>query len=333
MILPRVVSLEETENPLSQVDLPKPTPRKDEILIQVSTCGVCHTELDEIEGRVLPPKMPIVLGHQVVGRVIGRGTKVTRHAIGNRVGAGWIHDSTGEEDENLSECFRATGCDVNGGYAEYMTIGENYAYPIPDVFSDEAAAPLLCGGAIGYRALRLCNLKDGDRLGLMGFGGSAHIVIQLVSHLYPQTDVYVFARNPATRSFAKELGACWTGSVDDPSPKKLHGIIDTTPAWRPVVQSMANLRPGGRLVVNAIRKEDRDKSELLKLSYHHHLWMEREIKTVANITRHDIKTFLPIAAEIPIKTTTKVYPLEAANQALMDLKRGCVKGTAVLRIS
>ena len=333
MILSETVSLNETETPLTLVELESPQPQSNEVLIQVSTCGVCHTELDEIEGRVIPPKLPIVLGHQVVGTVVESGKAVSRHSIGDRVGVGWIHHSTGEPDENLSDHFEATGCHVNGGYAEYMTVGENYAYPIPEVFSDEEAAPLLCAGAIGYRALRLCKLKDGDRLGLMGFGGSAHIVIQLARFLYPHSKVFVFARDPGTRAFAKTLGAHWSGAVEDSSPESLHAIIDTTPAWKPVVQSMANLRPGGRLVVNAIRKEDRDKTELQKLSYHHHLWMEREIKTVANITSYDIAEFLTVAAQIPIKSKTTVYPLEEANQALLDLKRSRVQGTAVLRIS
>ena len=332
MILPETVSLQETDTPLKLVDLPRPDPGIEEILIQVATCGVCHTELDEIEGRVVPPQLPVVLGHQVVGRVVECGSSVSRFKIGDRVGVGWIHSSTGEEDENLSEDFCATGCHVNGGYAEYMTVGEQYAYPIPDVFSDDEAAPLLCAGAIGYRALKLCNLKNGDRLGLMGFGGSAHLVIQLAGHLYPDSEVYVFARNPEVRSFAKELGAVWTGEVGMETPYPLQAIMDTTPAWKPVVSSMANLAPGGRLVVNAIRKEDRDKDELLRLSYHHHLWMEREIKSVANITSHDIAAFLPIAAEIPVRSRTTVYPLEKANEALMDLKRSRLKGAAVLRV-
>ncbi len=332
MILPKIASLEETEEPLRLEDLPKPIPGADEILIQVSTCGVCHTELDEIEGRVVPPKLPIVLGHQVVGRVVAKGKRVSHHQLGDRVGVGWIHGSTGEEDENLSEDFRATGCDANGGYAEYMTVGENYAYPIPEVFSDEEAAPLLCAGAIGYRALRLCNLLDGECLGLMGFGGSAHIVIQLARHLYPNSQIFVFARKPEIRVFAEELGAFWTGDVDDQAPQSLNAIIDTTPAWRPMVRSMDNLLAGGRLVVNAIRKEDEDKAELLEISYHHHLWMEREIKSVANITRHDIAAFLPIAAEIPIKTRVAMYALEDANLAIADLKRARVRGAAVLKI-
>jgi propanol-preferring alcohol dehydrogenase len=330
MILSKVVSLDETDSPLGLVDLPIPEPRASEILIRVLACGVCHTELDEIEGRVPPPMLPIVLGHQVVGIVeqIGRG--VSRHNAGDRVGVGWIFSSTGAADENLDPHFRATGRDANGGYAEFMTIGEDYAYPIPPIFSDIEAAPLLCAGAVGYRALRLADLADGEPLGLTGFGGSAHLVLQAARQLYPNSPVYVFARDPQARSFANQLGAVWAGDTSERSPEPLRAIIDTTPAWRPVVEALANLRPGGRLVVNAIRKEDADKSELLKLNYHEHLWMEREIKTVANVTQHDIREFLPLAAEIPIKASVETYPLADANRALCELKHGPIRGAKVL---
>ena len=330
MILPRIVSLDEVHEPLELIDLPRPVPRAGEVLIKVSACGVCHTELDEIEGRTAPPQLPVILGHEVIGRVESLGPGVTKRKLGERVGVGWIHSSTGAIDENLSPRFRATGRDANGGYAEFMTVPEDYAYPIPEVFSDVAAAPLLCAGAVGYRALKLTNLEDGQRLGLTGFGGSAHLVLQIARHLYPNTEIYVFARDPAAREFAKSLGAVWAGDTADRAPEPLHAIIDTTPAWKPVVEALANLRPGGRLVINAIRKESRDQGELLNLSYHEHLWMEREIKTVANITHHDIAEFLPLAGEIPLRPEVQTYPLEQANQALVELKHGPVKGAKVL---
>jgi propanol-preferring alcohol dehydrogenase len=260
------------------------------------------------------------------------GAAVSRHKPGDRVGVGWIHSSSGTDDENLSPEFRATGRDVNGGYAEYMTVPAAYAYPLPEVFSDEQAAPLLCAGAIGYRALRLSNLRDGDCLGLTGFGGSAHLVLQLVRHQYPDTEVFVFAREEGAREFARSMGAVWAGDTADRSPKPCQAIIDTTPAWKPVVEALANLAPGGRLVINAIRKEDGDKRQLLELSYHDHLWMEREIKSIANITARDIAEFLDIAAEIPMRPTVETYALEEANRALVDLKRGPVRGAKVLRI-
>jgi propanol-preferring alcohol dehydrogenase len=315
---------------LELVDLPTPVPKSGEVLIKVAACGVCHTELDEIEGRTVPPQLPIVLGHEVVGRVERLGTGVTTMEIGQRVGVGWIHFSSGGVNENLSDEFRATGRDTNGGYAEYMTVPDDYAYLIPDVFTDVQAAPLLCAGGIGYRALKLCNISDGDPLGLMGFGGSAHLVLQLARHLYPRSAVHVFARDEASRAFARQLGAVWAGEISDRSPLELQAIIDTTPAWKPIVEAMINLRPGGRLVVNAIRKEDDDKEYLLNLSYHDHLWMEKEIKTVANITRKDIVDFLPIAAAIPIRPKTTTYSLEDANKALIELKRHGVQGAKVL---
>lgn len=332
MLLHGIVSLNENESPLELAELPVPEPGPGEVRIKVSACGVCHTELDEIEGRTAPPSFPVVLGHEVVGRVDALGTRVAKLELNDRVGVGWIHYSSGEPDENISPQFRATGRDVNGGYAEYMTVPENYAYPIPEVFSDEAAAPLLCAGGVGYRSLRLCHLVDGQRLGLTGFGGSAHLVLQMARHLYPNSKIYVFARDSAARSFAMELGAVWAGDTADPAPEPLDAIIDTTPAWKPVVEALANLRPGGRLVINAIRKEDSDKDYLKNLSYHDHLWLEREIKSVANVTHRDIAEFLPLAAAIPIKPEVEVYPLEEANRALLELKRGRIRGAKVLSV-
>ncbi|NNF17463.1 MAG: zinc-dependent alcohol dehydrogenase family protein [Gammaproteobacteria bacterium] len=332
MIINAVVSVDTCNQPLQCVDVPIPEPGEREIRIEVSHCGVCHTELDEIEGRSTPPLLPVIPGHEVVGRVDSAGRLATRFRPGDRVGVGWIHSSDGSEQENLSPDFRATGRDINGGYAEYMTIGEDYAYLIPEQFSDAEAAPLLCAGAIGYRALRLCDFSDGQRLGLTGFGGSAHIVLQLARHLYPHSRVYVFARDESSRRFATELGADWVGDTQARAPAALDAIIDTTPAWTPVVAALENLAPGGRLVINAIRKEDADKSALNTLSYHEHLWMEREIKSVANITRRDISEFLPLAAEIPIQPRVHVYSLSDANQALVSLKRAPVRGAKVLRI-
>jgi propanol-preferring alcohol dehydrogenase len=277
--------------------------------------------------------LPIVPGHEVVGYVDQLGEGVTKWQEGDRVGVGWIHSSTGSLDENLSPAFRATGRDANGGYAEFMTVPEAYAYPIPAVYSDVEAAPLLCAGAVGYRALKLTGLKDGQRLGLTGFGGSAHIVLQIARRHSPNSPVYVFARDQAARDFARQLGAVWAGETCERSPEQLHAIIDTTPAWGPVVEALANLLPGGRLVINAIRKEDVDKDSLLKLNYHDYLWMEREIKTVANVTHYDIQEFLPLAADVPIRPEVTTYRLEEANRALLELKRGPVKGAKVLVVT
>jgi len=330
MLLKRIVSLADNDAPLELVDLPVPEPATGEILLKVQACGVCHTELDEIEGRAAPPRLPVVLGHQVVGTVERCAPGVTGLVHGDRVGVGWIHSSTGEPDENLSPQFRATGRDVNGGYAEYMTVPEGYAHPIPDLFSAEQAAPLLCAGAVGYRALRLSKIRDGQRLGLTGFGGSAHLVLQLVRHRLPRTSVFVFARDASAREFALQLGAEWAGDTTDTAPEKLDAIIDTTPAWKPVVEALGNLAPGGRLIINAIRKEESDKECLLELDYGRQLWLEREIKSVANVTATDIREFLALAAEIPIRAELTTYPLEQANRALVELKRGAVRGAKVL---
>lgn len=336
MILRRVCDLRLNHEPLDLVDIAVPGISDDEILMKVSVCGVCHTELDEIEGRTPPPRFPVVLGHQVVGRVIEVGADVTGHSTGDRVGVGWIYSSCGICEyclngfENLCSGFKATGRDADGGYAEYMRVPAASAYSIPQIFTDIEAAPLLCAGAIGYRSLNLTELKNGQRLGLTGFGGSGHLVLKMVQHRYPDSDIYVFARNPSERSFALELGAAWAGDTTDRSPEKLHSIIDTTPAWKPVVEALGNLVPGGRLVINAIRKEEVDRESLLKLDYMKHLWMEKEIKSVANVCRTDISEFLLLAAEMGIRPEVQKFKLEDANRALIDLKTQRIRGSKVL---
>jgi propanol-preferring alcohol dehydrogenase len=338
MVLEALASLTQNKTPLTLTELPDPTPGEKEILVGVSTCGVCHTELDEIEGRMPPPILPMVLGHQVVGRVEETGRLVQRFRVGERVGVAWIYSACGAckfcraGHENLCRDFRATGRDAYGGYAEYMTVPEDYAFPIPDQLSDTEVAPLLCAGAIGYRSLRLTGLQDGQKLGLTGFGASGHLVLNLVKYKYPNTRVFVFTRSPQQGEFARELGAIWAGDTVDESPEKLDSIIDTTPAWKPVVEALKNLKPGGRLVINAIRKEEADKEYLLKLDYPAHLWMEKEIKSVANVTRTDVAEFLELAAEIPIRPEVQEFRLEEANQALVELKTRKIRGAKVLRI-
>jgi propanol-preferring alcohol dehydrogenase len=339
MVLRQLCSVEENETPLQLTELPNPVPGEKEILVKVSACGVCHTELDEIEGRTPPPRLPVVLGHQVVGRVEEAGNKASRFQTGERVGVAWIYSACGkckfclEGNENLCADFKGTGQDVNGGYAECITVHEDFAYSIPPFFSDVEAAPLLCAGAIGYRSLRLANLKDGENLGLTGFGASGHLVLMMVGHRYPNSKVFVFARNPKERAFALELGAAWAGDTEEESPEKLASIIDTTPVWKPVVEALRNLEPGGRLVINAIQKEEVDKEYLWRLDYPLHLWMEKEIKSVANVARSDVQEFLELAAEIPIKPEVQEFPLEEANEALVELKTSKIRGAKVLRIA
>jgi propanol-preferring alcohol dehydrogenase len=337
MVLKKLANLKENKAPLELVDLPVPIPSEHEILLRVSACGVCHTELDEIEGRTAPSHLPVVLGHQVIGRVEAVGSKVNTIKTGDRMGVAWIFSACGEckfclaDHENLCPTFEATGRDVNGGYAQYMTVAEHFAYFIPATFTDVQAAPLLCAGAIGYRSLRLTGIKDGQRLGLTGFGASGHLVLKMAKHRYPDTEVYVFARSAEERAFARELGAVWAGDTTEGVPHKLDSIIDTTPAWEPVIEAMANLEPGGRLVINAIRKEG-DKSRLLDLDYPAHLWLEKEIKSVANITRRDVNDFLKLAADMQLKPEVQVFALEQANEALIELKAGEIRGAKVLKI-
>ena len=338
MVLSEISSFAENREPLQMVDLPDPAPGEGEILIRISACGVCHTELDEIEGRTPPPRFPMVLGHQVVGKVIETGNDAGRLRSGDRVGIGWIYSACGKcefcikGDENLCEEFKATGRDANGGYAEYITVLEDFAYKIPDTFSDSEAAPLLCAGAIGYRSLRLTNMQDGQRLGLTGFGASAHLVLKMVKFKYPESEVFVFARSEKEQAFAKELGAVWAGGTEESSPMKVDCIIDTTPVWKPVVEALKNLRSGGRLVINAIRKENIDREYLLKLDYPSHLWLEKEIKSVANVARRDVSEFLELASRIPIRPEVQEFGLGEANRALLELKERKIRGAKVLKI-
>ena len=338
MLLEKIVRLPDNKTPLRLEDVPRPSPAPGEVLIKVSVCGVCHTELDEIEGRTPPPKLPVIPGHQAVGIVEGTGRGVANHREGDRVGVAWIFSACGEcaycheGNDNLCPEFRATGRDADGGYAEYMTVGGDYAFAIPGALSDSEAAPMLCAGAIGYRSLTLTGIENGQSLGLTGFGASGHLVLKMARYLYPGTDIYVFARSASERGFAGELGAVWTGGSEDRPPVKLDAIIDTTPAWKPVVEALENLNPGGRLVINAIRKEDADKDNLLRLDYPSHLWMEKEIKTVANVSRRDVGEFLLLASAAGIKPEVEEYPLEDANRALIELKDGKIKGAKVLRI-
>jgi propanol-preferring alcohol dehydrogenase len=328
-ILKQTASIE--TRPLELVEMPTPQPGRKEILVKIIACGVCHTELDEIEGR-LTPKLPVVLGHEIVGRVAALGKGAGKHRIGDKVGIAWIHSACGKcrfcRDglENLCPDFKATGCDADGGYAEYTVVSEDFAYPIPARFSNVQAAPLLCAGAIGYRDLRLSGIKPGQTLGLFGFGASAHIVLQLAKH--HGCKVFVFTRGEEHRQLARQLGAVWTGNPEDVPPQKLDFAVDFTPVGKTVSQALNVLEKGGRLVIAVIRK----RTPIPPMDYAHLLWDEREIKSVANITRQDVIDFLPLAAEIPILTEVEEFSLEQANDVLILLKEGKVRGAAVLKI-
>ncbi len=339
LLLKNIRKIKEGQPPLVFADIPMPQPGREEVLIKVRVCGVCHTELDEIEGRTPPPVLPMVPGHQVVGDIVQTGEKVRELSVGDRVGVAWFFSSCSRceyclnGNENLCDEFQATGRDSFGGYAEYMTAPEKSVYKIPDNFTDAQAAPLLCAGAVGYRSLRLADIKDGQHLGLTGFGASAHLVLKLVKFTHPNTSIFAFARSASERQFAIELGAKWAGDIGEQSPVKLQAIIDTTPVWKPVVEAMANLKKGGRLVINAIRKEDIDKSYLQQLTYPDHLWDEKEIKSVANVTSRDVSEFLDLAARAEIRPQVEEYPMEEANRAIIDIKFKKIRGAKVLRIS
>ncbi len=339
MMLERPAPLAEEPEPLKAADSPDPVPGPGEVLIRVSVCGVCHTELDEIEGRMPPPRLPVIPGHQAVGRVEALGPGAPGWRVGDRAGAAWIFSACGhcafcrEGRENLCPEFRATGRDADGGYADRLVIPAAFAIPIPDEIDDHHAAPLLCAGAIGWRSLRLSGYAPGKRLGLTGFGASAHLVLRTALAADPRAQVFVFARDEAQRRFAIELGAEWAGDTLDAPPKPLDAVIDTTPAWTPIVGALRALGPGGMLVVNAIRKESADKEALLRLDYPSDLWMEKEIRSVANVTRVDVSEFLSLAARTGLRPEVRDYALRDANRALGDLKRGGFTGALVLSTS
>ncbi len=322
------------EKPLQMADLPIPDPADNQILVKTLVCGACHTDLDEAEGRLKPSKLPIVPGHQVVAKVADKGKAVTKFKTGDRVGITWLYWACGTcnfcktGQENLCEQAKWTGKDVNGGYAEYMVISEDFAYHIPEKFSDSEAAPLLCAGVIGYRTLRLAEITNGQIIGLFGFGASAHIVIQIIKYKFPNSPVFVFTKTAEHAELARRLGADWTGRSGDKPPAKLNKVMDFTPVGECVRDALAVLDRGGRLVINAIRKE----TPVPPLDYAEYLWLEREIKSVANVTRQDAQEFLPLAAQIPITPTIEEFALEQANEVLFSIKHSKLRAAAVLKL-
>jgi len=319
------------QDPLELTDVPMPEPGAEEILIRINVCGVCHTDLHTIEGELPDVKLPIIPGHQIVGNIEKRGSEASCFKEGDRVGVAWLYSTEDnckyaqQGKENLCDNARFTGYHVNGGYAEYIAIPEKFAYPIPSIFSDQEAAPLLCAGIIGYRALRISEIKPGQRLGLIGFGASAHVAIQVAIHW--GCEVYVFSRSEEHRELARKLGATWTGTSNEDPPVKLNSIVNFTPAGPTVLDGMRLLDKGGTQALAGIYMSPIPEMDYVKYLYH-----ERTLRSVANATRKDGNELLKIAAEIPIKTTTQVFPLEEANQALQLLKESKIDGAAVLQI-
>ncbi|MFN3763461.1 MAG: zinc-dependent alcohol dehydrogenase family protein [Anaerolineae bacterium] len=317
------------EGPLEMEDLPMPEPGPEEIRLRVRACGVCHTDLHTVEGDLPLPKLPVVPGHQVVGVVDAVGEGVRRFAVGQRVGVPWLYRTCGTCEfcrrglENLCRQARFTGLHADGGYAEAMVVHQDFAYPVPETFSDEAAAPLLCAGIIGYRALRLSGIRPGERLGMWGFGASAHITLQIAR--YWGCEVYVFTRGERHRQLAKELGAAWVGSAKDDPPAPVHGGILFAPAGALVPEALRVLERGGTLALAGVTM-----TPIPELDYDRLLYWERAIRSVANFTREDAAEFLRLAAEVPVQTTVQTFPLEAANEALLALKEGRINGAGVL---
>ena len=314
--------------PLDMVELDDPEPGPGEIALEVSACGVCRTDLQLVTGDLAARALPIVPGHQVVGEVVAIGEDVAGWAVGDRAGVGWVAATCGRcrfcssGRENLCEDAVFTGWDRNGGFATAMATNADFAFPLPPGRTDLELAPLLCGGVIGYRALRISGIAPGGRLGLFGFGASALLAIQVAVHW--GCDVYVVTRSEAERTRAREMGAVWAGAYHDTVPVPLDAAITFAPVGDVVVAALSALDRGGVVAVNAIHLDG------IPAFDYDHLWLERQIRSVANFTRSDAAEFLRLAAEIPIRTVVDVSPLEAANEALAAIDDGTVAGAAVL---
>lgn len=321
-------------DPLVIEDIPEPSTTLGQVLLRVLACGVCYTDIDIIEGRVRC-KLPVIPGHQVVGKVIDVSmSNVQGIDEGDIVGVAWIGKTCGECRycslglENLCQEFAGTGCHLDGGYAEFMAAYGEYVYKLPKNLDYVHAAPLLCAGAVGYRALRLVNPIDGMRLGLFGFGASAHIIIQIARRLFPSSEIYVFSRSSEHRELARKLGADWVGHPQDTPPRKIDRAIDFTPVGEITARALEYLDRGGVLAVNVIRKQTP-----INLDYTNHLWYEKQVRSVANVTRRDVEELLKIVSTHPVEIHVQLYDLEDANKALRDLKLARIRGSAVLRIS
>lgn len=317
-----------TQQPLRLRDVPTPKIDRGQLLVKVTACGVCRTDLHTVEGELELPRLPLIPGHQVVGMVAAVGPDVDTFREGDRVGVVWLYRTCGAcrycraGRENLCERGEFTGLHADGGYAEYMVVDAAFAYPLPGPLSDLEMAPLLCGGVIGYRALRLSEVRPGETLGLYGFGNSAHVTIQVARHWGCQ--VFVFTRSPGHQAHARELGAAWVGRAEDTPPEPLDAAIIFAPAGELIPQALRVLRPGGTVALAGIHM-----SPLPTMPYSL-LYRERTLRSVANSTRQDARDLLALAATIGIRTEVTPFPLSAANEALLALKESRLRGDAVL---
>jgi alcohol dehydrogenase, propanol-preferring len=316
------------ENPLAALELPEPLPERGEVRLRVLACGVCHTDLHIAEGELPPIRRPIVPGHQIVGAVEQIGSGVNGVEVGDRMGVTWLgytdnschYCLTGRE--NLCDNARFTGYHTNGGYAQQVVANVDFLVPIPEALSEIEAAPLLCAGIIGYRSLRLSEVRPRERLGLFGFGASAHLAIQVARHW--GCEVYAFSRGEDHRQLALKLGAVWAGGAEDEPPEELDAAITFAPAGRLALAALAKLRKGGTLAINAIHM-----SPIPEMNYEL-LYGERTLRSVTNLTRQDAWKFLEVAAEIPVEAAVEVFAMQEANEALRHLKEGEIEGAAVL---
>ena len=320
--------LERVGAPLRSARIPRPAPGPGQILIRVEACGVCRTDLHVCDGDLTDPALPLVPGHEVVGRVAGLGPGVDGPAEGTRVGVPWLGWTCGTCEycrsgaENLCERARFTGYSLNGGYADYLVADRRYCFPVPETMTARDAAPLLCAGLIGYRSLRMTG--EARRLGLYGFGAAAHIVAQVARH--EGREVYAFVRSGdgAAEDFARRLGAVWAGGSDQKPPERLDAAILYAPVGALVPAALAAVRPGGTVVCAGIHMSD------IPAFPYELLWRERKLVSVANLTRADGEAFLALAPKIPVRTTVEPFPLSAANEALERLRSGALTGAAVL---
>lgn len=331
MVLQKPAAIEHL--PLVLKELQQPKPRGYEVLIKVLACGVCHTDLDIAEGRLECPNLPIVPGHQVVGVIAACGPKASaKFKLKQRVGVTWLWKSCCKcvfcksQRQNLCADALWTGLNVNGGYADYMLADSRFIHPLPAKRAPRELAPLLCAGVIGYRTIRLSQIVNGQTIGLFGFGASAHIVIQILKHIYSKSRIYVFTRSTEHQALARHLGAYWAGNSASPPKVLLDRAMDFTPLGQTVKSAMDLLQKGGRLVINAIRKT----TPIPPMDYTESLWHEKQLQSVANVSRQDIKEFFALLRKINIQTTVQTYTLEQANQALLDLKQSRINGAAVL---